>query len=91
MVEDVQHNDATTVFNLSLLNSLPVTVADLCKENLHDRVTSKVSESLLYGLTQPVENNFSAFYNCQEELIIQDNYIMWGNHVDVLCKFQDKV
>ena len=74
---------ASSLFNISQLEALPVTVADLRTATRTDPILSKVMNYTRYGWPASVPDEFKSFHMRADELTIESECFMWGIRVIV--------
>ena len=83
--------DDPTVFNISQMDALPVTVTKLRNATASDRVLSKVYRHVKTGWPNKVSDNLRPYYNRRHELTVEEGYVMWGIRVVIPEKLRDKL
>ena len=80
-----------TIFNMVLLESLPVTVNDISSATRSDPVLSKLLVCLRQGCPEPVQDILIPFWRRKEGLSIEGDCILWGCRVLIPSKLQKRV
>lgn len=77
------------LFNLSKLDSLPVTASPLATATHTDKILNKVYRHVINGLPDRVEPDLTPFYHKKDELTVEGRCVLWGMHVVVLQKLKE--
>ncbi len=87
-----QPQDSATTFRLNILDTLPVTCAELRDATRKDRVLVRVLESTRVGWNDPVEDpKLKAYSKRRKEFGLYDGCIMWGERIVVPEKLQKRI
>ena len=90
--EELPDNDSVEIYNLSQIDSLPVSASDVKRETRRNPTLSKVLDLTLNGWTyKPQDERLKPFYMRRNELSVQDGCLMWGIHVIIPIKLRNKV
>ena len=74
-----------TILLIDHLNSTSVKAAQVGLWTQRDPVLSLVTRHVLQGWpTKPTNDAQKPYYNCREELSVEDNCLLWGNRVVIL-------
>ncbi len=79
---------ATSVFNISQIEALPVTSAAIARATRRDRILSKVHRYVRTEWPKNVEAPLKPFQQRQHELTVQGDCVLWGIRVVVPEKYQ---
>ena len=88
--EDGESSDVS-VFNVSQISTVSVSVVDLCKATRSDPVLSKVYYYLQRGWPRQCPELLKPFWSHRNELSIEEGCILWGVRVLVPKKLQPAV
>ena len=80
-----------SVFNVSQISVLPVSVAQVCKATRADPILSKVIHYLRSGWPMKVPNVLKPYFSHRDEPSIEEGCILWGIRVIVPKKLQSSV
>ena len=80
-----------TILLMDMLNSLPVTAAQIKQGTDRDPVLSKVRTLLLTGWKDITGDHMKPFQQRQNELSVQDGCVLWGTRVVVPPQLREKV
>ena len=80
-----------TVFNISQIDALPVTVAKLRAATASDCVLSKVCRYVKHGWPPEVPDKLRPYLNQQHELTVENGCVMWGIRVLIPEKLRKKL
>ena len=80
-----------SVFNVSQINVLPVSVMQLCKATRADLVLSKVLNFLRSGWPSNIPDPVKPYFSRRDELSIEEGCVLWGMRVIVPKKLQSEV
>ena len=80
-----------SVFNVSQINTLSVSVVGMCKATRSDPILSKVYYHLQKGWPKQCPEVLKPYYACRNELSIEEGCILWGVRVLVPKKLQSNV
>ena len=80
-----------SVYNISQISVLPVSVVQVCKATRADSVLSKVVHYLRSGWPVKVPDPLKPFFTRRDELSIEEGCIIWGTRVIVPKKLQSSV
>ena len=80
-----------TILLLDMLNSLPVTAAQIKQGTDHDPVLSNVRTMLLSGWRNTTNDSFKPFQQRQFELSVHDGCILWGSRVVIPPSLRGRV
>ena len=90
--EDLPDSDSIEIYNLSQIDSLPVSTSDVKRETRRDPTLSKVLDFTLNGWTdKPQDERLKPFYTRRSELSVQNGCLMWGIRVIIPIKLRNKV
>ena len=90
--EKLPDNDSVEIYNLSQIDSLPVSASDVKRETRRNPTLSKVLDLTLNGWTyKPQDERLKPFYMRRNELSVQDGCLMLGIHVIIPIKLRNKV
>ena len=82
---------ATTVFNISQIEALPITSTDIASATRKDKVLSKVYRYTKFGWPdQPIEA-LRPYQSRQQQLTVEGDCLMWGIRVIVPSKYRDHI
>ena len=74
-------HDEVSIFNISQVQALPVTVKHVQVATCRDPVLSKVVTYIMSGWPDQVSDEFKPYYSRREEIGIQSGCLMWGTRV----------
>ena len=80
-----------SLYNVSQINTVSVSVVDLCKATQSDPLLSKVYYYLQRGWPKTCPDSLKPFWSCRTELSIEEGCILWGIRVLVPKKLQSRV
>ena len=90
--EDLPDSDSVELYNLSQIDSLPVSASDVKRETRRDPTLSKVLELTLNGWTdKPLDERLKPYYTRRNELSVENGCLMWGIRVIIPIKLRNKV
>ena len=90
--KELPGSDPVEIYNLSQIDSLPVSANDIKRETRRDHVTSKVLDFTLNGWTEkPQDERLKPYYTRRNELSVQHGCLMWGIRVIIPLKLRNKV
>ena len=90
--EEIEESDPVEIYNLSQIDSLPVSANDIKRETRRDTITSKVLDLVLNGWTQkPQDEQLKPYYMRRNEISVQHGRLMWGIRVIIPTKLRNKV
>ena len=72
------HSSEPALFNVSQIESLPVTVKQLAQATRKDRILSAVYEGITKGWPSHFDKSLSSFQAKKEELTVESGCILWG-------------
>ena len=79
--KELPDSDPVEIYNLSLIDSLPVSANDIKRETRRDHITSKVLDFTLNGWTEKPQNErLKPYYTRRNELSVHHGCLMWGHH-----------
>ena len=79
------------LFNISQIESLPVTHKKLREATRRDVLLSKVVRYTKHGWPTEVQNPLRPFWNRRDELTVEDDCLLWGSRVVVPQKLRGKL
>ena len=82
---------ASYIFNMTQIESLPVTSSQLENATRYDPILGKVLHYTRYGWPDIVPSELQPYFNRRNELTIESNCILWGIRVVIPNKFHKKV
>ena len=80
-----------SLYNVSQINTVSVSVVDLCKATRSDPLLSKVYYYLQRGWPKTCPDSLKPFWSRRTELSIEEGCILWGIRVLVPKKLQSRV
>ena len=80
-----------SVFNVAQISVLPVSVLQVCKATRADLVLRKVILYLKSGWPIKLPDLLKPYFNCRDELSIEEGCVLWGICVIVPKKLQSSV
>ena len=80
-----------SIFNISQVQALPVTVKQVQVATRRDPVLSKVVTYIMSGWPDQVSDEFKPYYSRREEIGIQSGCLMWGIRVILPKSLQQQV
>ena len=83
--------DEVSIFNISQVQALPVTVKHVQVATRRDPVLSKVVTYIMSGWPDKVSDDFKPYYSRREEIGIQSGCLMWGIRVILPKSLQQQV
>jgi len=89
--DDGESLSEVSVFNVSQINTLSVSVIDLCKATRSDPVLGKVYYYLQKGWPRLCPDLLKPFWSRRNELSVEEGCILWGVRVLVPKKLQPAV
>ena len=90
--EDLPDSDSVELYNLSQIDSLPVSASDVKRETRRDPTLSKVLDFTLNGWTdKPQDERLKPYYTRRNELSVENGCLMWGIRVIIPIKLRNKV
>ena len=90
--EDLPDNDSVELYNLSQIDSLPVSASDVKRETRRDPTLSKVLDFTLNGWTdKPQDERLKPYYTRRNEISVENGCLMWGIRVIIPIKLRNKV
>ena len=90
--EDLPDSDSVELYNLSQIDSLPVSASDVKRETRRDPTLSKVLDFTLSGWTdKPQDERLKPYYTRRNELSVENGCLMWGIRVIIPIKLRNKV
>ena len=90
--KELPDSNPVEIYNLSQIDSLPVSANDIKRETRRDHVTSKVLDFTLHGWTEnPQDERLKPYYTRRNELTVQHGCLMWGIRVIIPLKLRNKV
>ena len=90
--EDLPDSDSVELYNLSQIDSLPVSASDVKRETRRDPTLSKVLDLTLNGWTdKPQDERLKPYYTRRNELSVENGCLMWGIRVIIPIKLRNKV
>ncbi|MCG8113098.1 MAG: RNase H-like domain-containing protein [Candidatus Thiodiazotropha taylori] len=90
--EELPDSDPVDIYNLSQIESLPVSANDVKRETRRDPILSKVLDFTLKGWTyKPQDERLKPFYMRRSEISVQQGCLMWGIRVIVPIKLRNKL
>ena len=90
--EEIEESDPVEIYNLSQIDSLPVSANDIKRETRRDTITSKVLDLVLNSWTQkPQDEQLKPYYMRRNEISVQHGCLMWGIRVIIPTKLRNKV
>lgn len=87
---DMSVVDETHIFQLSQMETLPVTSEVIAKETARDPVLSRVLRAVTDGWSW-TDKNLTQFYEKRHEITVQNNVLFWGIRVIIPSKLQEKI
>ena len=82
----------TTMLNIQQIETLPLTVIQLRNSTRYGRVLCKVLQyTKTTWPTESPSDNLRLYWNCRNELSVEDNCLLLGNRVVVPLKLSNKV
>ena len=78
-------------FNISQIESIPVTSSQLRRATYRDILLSKVLKYTKRGWPTEVKEPLRPFWNRQDELTIEDDCLLWGGRVVIPLKLRAKL
>ncbi|XP_055758363.1 uncharacterized protein K02A2.6-like [Salvelinus fontinalis] len=89
---DSDSEDDRAVFQISLIDKLPISASDIAEETRKDPVLSKVLDLTLGGWPTFVnDNNLRPFIDKKDQLFTDQGCVLWGSRVVVPHKFQRRL
>ncbi len=79
------------IFNISQLQSLPVTCKNLRQATKNDPCLSKVLRYTRQGWPSQIPSDLKPFYNRKDQISIESNCLIWGIRVIVPSTLQQQV
>ena len=79
------------VFNISQIESIPVTSSQLRRATYTDLLLSKVLKYTKRGWPTEIKDSLRPFWNRRDELTIEDDCLLWGGRVVVPQKLRAKL
>ena len=90
--EDLPDSDSVELYNLSQIDSLPVSASDVKRETRRDPTLSKVLDLTLNGWTdKPQDERLKPYYTRRNEISVENGCLMWGIRVIIPIKLRNKV
>ena len=90
--EDLPDSDSVELYNLSQIDSLPVSASDVKRETRRDPTLSKVFDFTLNGWTdKPQDERLKPYYTRRNELSVENRCLMWGIRLIIPIKLRNKV
>ena len=90
--EDLPDSDSVELYNLSQIDSLPVSASDVKRETRRDPTLSKVLDFTLNGWTdKPQDERLIPYYTRRNEISVENGCLMWGIRVIIPIKLRNKV
>ena len=90
--EDLPDSGSVELYNLSQIDSLPVSASDVKRETRRDPTLSKVLDFTLNGWTdKPQDERLKPFYTRRNEISVKNGCLMWGIRVIIPIKLRNKV
>ena len=80
-----------SVFNVARINTVSVSVTELCKATRSDPVLSKVYQCLQRGWPTQINSMLKPYWTRRTELFIEEGCIMWDARVVIPKKLQSAV
>ena len=80
-----------SVFNVAQINTVSVSVTELCKATRSDPALSKVYQCLQRGWPMQINSMLRPYWTRRTELSIEEGCIMWGARVVIPKKLQSAV
>ncbi|XP_071201633.1 uncharacterized protein K02A2.6 [Salvelinus alpinus] len=89
---DSDSEDDRAVFQISLIDELPISASDIAEETRKDPVLSKVLDLTLGGWPNFVnDDNLRPFIDKKDQLSTDQGCVLWGSRVVVPHKFQRRL
>ncbi|XP_036845205.1 uncharacterized protein K02A2.6-like [Oncorhynchus mykiss] len=89
---DTDSEDDRAVFQISLIDELPISASDIAEETRKDPVLSKVLDLTLGGWPTFVnDDNLRPFIDKKDQLSTDQGCVLWGSRVVVPPKFQRRL
>ena len=79
------------LFNISQIESLPVTFSRLRDATRRDVLLSKVVTHTKHGWPTEIQDPLRPYWNRRHELTVEDDCLLWGSRVVVPKKLQEKL
>ena len=85
------HTPEPGIFNISQIESLPVTAVQLAKATRTDPILSAVYQHITKGWPSHISQNLSTFVAKKEELTVEGGCVLWGTRVVIPTKWREKL
>ena len=80
-----------TILVMDMLNSLPVTAANIKTATGHDPILSRVHTFVLKGWPHSTDTSFQPYSQRQHQLSVHDGCILWGSRVVIPTSLRQRV
>ena len=87
----VSYSSEPTVFNISRIESLPVTAQAIHQASRNDPILSKVSQYTRWGWPTQVPESLKSFFTRRNELTLEDDCLLWGIWVVIPTTLQPQL
>ena len=91
IADDSYRADATELFYMSHFEKLPVTVEEIRRATDHDRVLSRVKDSIRRGWSNNTDNILDPYFSRRDELSLHQGCIIWGMRVVIPQKLRQRL